>query len=349
VPRPMIESHAFIALADASAWRDALAGLNAGPAHLHGYNDALARGRRDEIILYSYRNERGGIVAAPIIRREFQGHADIYSPYGNGGFLSAGNTDGFWTSHRDFMRKQGITCAHVSLNQIDPGLHLVPEQAVEFLKPVFVVDTSADPDIMWRRFGQNSRRHVRNWRAAEYLSVIEDRDALRDAFLDLYPSFADRMNVAPRHRLPDRSLRAILDREENSKLFGVREASGEVGFVRCFLFTPHSAEAFLEASTEAGRRHSRMIYWRAYQWAHETGIPSLNLSGGIEAGDSLEFFKKDLGGDRRALYRARLIYDDDLYAQLCRRAGADPALRPGGYFPPYHAQENGRGEPGEVR
>ncbi len=333
----MTENQYLIPLTDHKAWNDALTGLEFGPAHMHWYNEALSRDQPDDFFLYLYRNELGGNVALPFRRRYYDDSADIFSPYGNGGFIVSGNIDGFWDAHKLFMRQQGIVCGHVSLNQISPAQHLLPEYAVEYLKPVFLVDTSQDLDQISQRFGQNNRRHVRNWHAREDAEINEDQHVLRNVFLDLYPSFAERMGIEPRHRLANVTLCALLEKSEKIKLFGVQESSGEISFVRCFFFTEHSAEAFLEASTEDGRRHSRVIYWTAYQWAHKAGIPKLNLSGGIKAGDGLEFFKKNLGGDRRALYRARLIYDDDVYAQLCRNKNVGPHLVPGEYFPPYRA------------
>ena len=131
---------------------------------------------------------------------------------------------------------------------------------------------------------------------------------------------------------------------ENAKLIGVRDIGGEISLVRCFLYTETNADAFLEASTPDGRGHSRAVYWRAYEWAHDFGIKRLNLSGGISAGDSLEFFKKDLGGHRHSLYRTRLIYDPDRYNRLCIQTGNSAALLSGAFFPPYHQLETGEAD-----
>lgn len=340
----MTGSQRLIPVSDQSGWHDATSGVETWPAHTHWYNQAISATTENDIFLYYFRAETGAVTVAPICRRWFGDNADIYSPYGNGGFARSGDFNGFWPAHRDFMMDQGIVCANISLNQYSPALELFPTASVELLKPVFVIDTTKDLQDLWQSFGRNNRRHLKNWRASESAEFVEDHAQLVDAFLRLYPDFSERLGVKPRHRLDHDTLRLLLENPENAKLIGVRDIGGEISLVRCFLYTGTNADAFLEASTPDGRGHSRAVYWRAYEWAHNFGIRRLNLSGGISAGDSLEFFKKDLGGDRHSLYRTRLIYDQDRFKALCEQTGNSAEILPGAFFPPYHQLETGEAD-----
>jgi len=329
----------LIPISEPAAWNEAVDKIPHGPCHTSWYNRAIAKTHGNNVFLYSYRDEQAGIVTAPLVERQFHGTRDLYSPYGNNGLLSAGGCDGFWEAHKSFMAAAGYICAHVSLNQIEPHENLIPERLREALKSVYVVDTTQNEDTLWRRFGRNNRRHLNRWRESERAEIVEDGPELETAFLEMYPGFAERIGVSDRQRLSQDTLSDIVSDKDKTKLIGVREPSGDISFVRCFLYTEGFAEAFLEASVGEGRRHSRAIYWHAFCWASAAGISSLNLSGGISPDDSLEFFKKSLGGERRTLFRARLIYDDERYDALCAEAGVASALEPGAFFPPYMEAE----------
>jgi len=222
------------------------------------------------------------------------------------------------------------------LNQVHPAERFFEGITIIAEKPVFCIPTSETIEDLWRRFGRNNRRHLKRWHEDQTGQLTFDQSKLRDALRALYPDFAARRNVSAAYRFNDEQIELFSSDPKYSYLVGVTRNDGSVRFVRCFLFTEHWADAFIEAQVEDSMNDSRPVYWAGIEWAHRLGIPFLNLSGGITSGDSLEFFKKSLGGIKNELFRAPIIADQTRYEVLCAEAGVPKDISPIGYFPPYH-------------
>ncbi|MEO1235025.1 MAG: hypothetical protein AAFZ18_39670, partial [Myxococcota bacterium] len=91
-----------IGLGDQRAWARALEGLPHGVAHTHAYNAAL----NQPIRLLSF-DLGGGRAVCPIQLRSYEGHTDIFSPYGSGGFVGQGELDGLHAALEHLARDEG--------------------------------------------------------------------------------------------------------------------------------------------------------------------------------------------------------------------------------------------------
>jgi hypothetical protein len=175
---------------------------------------------------------------------------------------------------------------------------------------------------------------VKRWRELADGEICTDAPLLRTALRRLYPPLAEARGMDPRYHFTAEQLEALTDDPTRAKLIGVIDKNSEVRFVRLFLYTQHWADAFIEAQRSDSEADSRPVYWAGYLWAHDAGIPYLNLSGGLKAGDGMDFFKRSLGGDALPLLRASWVLDQAAYEAECKSRGFPPSIV-GGYFPAY--------------
>lgn len=341
--------HRLVGLDAEDVWMTAIAGLPVTPCHGHGYNQALPVPDGDRIRLYHYRSDRLEAAFTLIDRPAIGGLAidglegawrDWTMPYGTGGLVLRGDpddgaaVDGWWVEMMRFMADSGYVSGFL---RVSPGQPIPPGTAGDALtgaKNAFVVDLRGDEADLFRRFGKNNRRLLRRWQGEGHV-IERDQEALAGFMLATYPLFADRMGVAASYRF-DRDTLARICALPQAWLLGVRQA-GQITFARLHLVQGAVAEAFLECRTEKSDHHSRAIYWEAMNECRAAGRHIFHLGAGIAAGDSIEFFKRSLGGEPVPLRHARLVFDMAGFQTLCRAAGVAPDAP--GLFPPYRLME----------
>lgn len=327
-----------VPVADRQAWESAQAGLDLLPTQDWAYNRILADGYGLPMELFVAEGPEGR-ATCPLFRRPIVDgeRFDLATPVGFGGFAAAGRLPGLRRAWADFWREAGGVSAYVQLHPLT-GAALLAGPLAEFAAdagpgPVTVCLPLADrtPDEVLAGMRRDHRSRIRQWLAREAGFEL-DQAALAKAFIEIFPAFRDERGMGALYALPETSL-GDLTSLPACWMVGARGADGEIEAVSLFLFSGAGGDYHLNAARGEGRRHARALVWRAILEGIDRGVPALNLSGGVTAGDSLDEFKTGFGGVRAPSVVLRSIVDSDAYAALCAEAGVQAAA--GGYFPAY--------------
>ncbi|MCU1380092.1 MAG: hypothetical protein JWN29_3075 [Acidimicrobiales bacterium] len=319
-----------VPLACRARWDELVAAVPHALFHTAGYVAAMQRSSSAETYLYAVRSG-GRLAICPVAERRLADTTDAYTPYGFGGFVGDGPLDAARRHWRRFADRSGYVCAYIGLN---PVLDVDPcTDGARVEKDLFVLDLTLDLSTLHANLSTNRRRQLHGW-AAQRSALTTDRDRLRAFFLDALPGFMDRRRAAGIYRLTPQTIDALFELE--STLAVGCGVSGRLEAVSVFGFTPWSGDFLFNVSVPGGERHSVSLLWWAVEELQARGVPTLNLGGGVRAGDSLEQFKARFGARRVPLRSLREVYRPGVYRSLCRWAGVD-ADADGAYFPPYRA------------
>jgi hypothetical protein len=322
--------HDLIPLAERDRWRHALAGIPHGHAHTWGFCRAIQL--TSELPTYLYRYRAGDCdVACPLIEREFLGRVDVATPYGFGGFATAGGCEGFAREWRAFARSRRWVCGYVALNPLlfDPGA--VPRAEVHVHNHLYVMDLRGTDADLRARLSANRRRQLRDWPSVAG-TIEEDRPRLTSFLVDAYADFFARRGAGPATDFTPETMEAIAALDD-VLIVGARGSKG-VEAVAVVGHTPHCADYLFGISIPGGERHAAHLVWWLVERLRHLGVPWLNLGGGIGEDDGVAEFKRRFGATRRPLASLRQIYETDTYEELCRSRGVSATVRTG-YFPPY--------------
>jgi hypothetical protein len=273
-----------------------------------------------------------GRVVCPVSERDFGGRTDVVTPYGFGGFAGTVPRDRLAEGWAAFARSRGWVCGYLALNPVfHDGGGFAPGE-VHVHNRLYVMDLRGTDAELWARLSQNRRRQLRDWASVER-GLVHDHGALTAFLLAEYAAFFARKGAGPATDFTMRSMAAFAALDG---VFMVGAASaGEVESVAVFGHTPHAADYLFGVSVPGAEHHSAHLIWAGVQRLRRLGIPSLNLGGGVRAGDRLAEFKRRFGAAQMPLRSLKQVYDPEAYAELCRRAGVSPDR--GGWFPPYRA------------
>ena len=268
-------------------------------------------------------------VVCPVAERVADGHIDLVTPYGFSGFVGTSASFALGDRWADLARADGAVCGYFVLNPIlTPPEWLADEASSD--RDVFVLDLSLGDDALFERLDVNRKRQLRRaWADGGWRT--DERDRLADFFVREYPAFMRRREAAAVYALGEESLRQLCE-APGTVLVGAQRG-GRVRAVSLFGYTRHAGDFLFNVSLPGEEAYSAPLIWAGMQALRAAAVPTLNLGGGVSAGDGVERFKGRFGADRVPLRTLRQIYRPDLYADLCRRAGADP--RSTGYFPAY--------------
>lgn len=330
----MVGAAAWIPLAEASRWRAALAGLDHGFLQLPEYSAATSRVHGHAAGLWHWRGPAGH-AACPLSRRPAPGGGfDVATPLGFGGFALGGDLTGLAADWTDFWRGEGALAAYVQLSpRHDPAAWRVAlrglGQDLATSRLSCVWDLRPTPAALLSNMAQTHRNLLRQW-ARDGGEPCWDRAELQPAFDRLYADFVRRRGVGPAYRFTPDAMAGLAD-APGALWVGARGADGEVEAVALHLWHHDWADTFLVAASEAGRRHSRALYWHAALRLRELGVERLNLGGGLRDGDPLEGFKQRLGAPPVPTLVLRQVFDATGFERACRLAGVRNASR----FPPW--------------
>jgi hypothetical protein len=299
------------------------------PAHAHSLAAALAQsGIAPRLALV--RTAEGGMVL-PHVERRWQGTTDICTWLSVSGARLWGDPVpalAAWDAH---ARARGWVASYI---QVEPESPQPAIAAAGAGNTVFLLDL-ARPDPL-AAASQIVRRKLRRAEAAGTVPV-EDRAALAEALVRLYPPAMARLGASEAYALPAATLRALAAMPE-ALVLGAAGPDGGIAAVMVFPVAGARAEFFLGASTPEGRDLTAWLLGQAIGRLQALGVRRLNLGGGVRPGDGLFDFKARFGGTPRPLGVLRLIHDPATYAALCAAAGVDPGTKPGGgWFPAYRA------------
>jgi hypothetical protein len=328
----------WIPLADRQQWRDALRGMEHGFIHLPEYSAAAARVTGHEAGLWHWRDEAGRAACPLLVRASPGGAKDVATPMGFGGFAIAGDTAGLARAWTDYWRGQGAVAAYVQLSPVHPAeawrdalqgleVDLAPS------RECYVWDLRADPASLRAAMSATHRNLLRQWQRDDS-RLCTDAGRLRAGFDRLYAGFLERRGIGGAYRYSPKAIDELAA-SPGVLWIGAQDAQGELEAVALFLWHGRWGEVFLVAATDAGRRHSRGLYWEGALRLRELGVEQLNLGGGVADGDALALFKQRLGAAPRQTLALRQVVDVHGFERACAAAGTTPNA--GGRFPPWLA------------
>jgi hypothetical protein len=329
---------ACVPVADREVWERAQAGLELQATQDWAYNRILAEGLDLPMELFVAEGPRGR-ATCPLFRRPIGdgSRLDLATPVGFGGFAATGALPGLRAAWTEFWRAAGAVSVYVQLHPLT-GAALLEGPLADFAPdaapgPVTVTLPLAgrSPDEVLQGMRRDHRSRIRQWLAREGGFDL-DQAALGEAFVTMFPAFRDERGMGALYALPTEALRALIA-HPSCWMVGARGADGEIEAVSLFLLTETGGDYHLNAARGEGRRHARALVWGAILECLERSIPALHLSGGVNAGDSLDEFKTGFGGVRAASVVLKSVIDPDAYAAQCATAGVEDSAN--GYFPVY--------------
>jgi hypothetical protein len=318
----------LVALADVEGWTQAVTEVAHAPAHTQWYNAALAASASDPIVLISYAS-RGDRAVCPVMLRRYAKSVDIVSPYGFGGFAARGPCAGLPGAFRSVAIEQGWVCGYIALHP----LLAHPFGAVDGIekgRTVYVLDLAGSEENLLASMHEAHRYEIRR-DAGLLTALIEDRAVISRSLPALYADTLKRVGASGTYGFSAASLDAWLA-SPGCLALGLGEPLRAA--VLC-LHAGEMGEYFINASTDDGRSHTRILLWAAMRELKRRGVRYFNLGGGAHEGDALDAFKRRFGGNPLSVPVLKQVFVRDRYDSLCRQAGT--AERVGGYFPPYRS------------
>lgn len=330
----------IIPLADRHSWETALAGVPHAYAHTWENCHAMWLTTAAPTFLYSWRAAEGRAVCA-LSERSFQGHTDIYTPYGFGGFVGTGHWSGLRDDWRDFVTQAGYVCGFITVNPILPGPAALFHGDMHIYNDLFLLELRLSEQALLHRLSRNRRRQLERF-VEPAVRLIDDRDRCAEFVLAHLRAFYSEKGAGAAYSFTHETI-DLLTRSPSGLLLGA-EADGALHSVALFLYTPHVAESFASVSTPRGRAYTAALLWRAILRLRRLGIPFLNMGGGVTRGDGIAQFKQRFGTEQLPLGALKQVYKAETYVALCRSVGANPADYTA-FFPAYHRQQRPRLEP----
>ncbi len=322
----------LVALDDPEGWRAALRGVPHAFAHTRASCHAMHLTTGWPTFL-AVLEDGGDRVVCPVAERPWGEHVDAVTPYGFGGFAGRAASTAFLDGWRALARRRGWVCAYVGLNPLfAPPALLDAPRYVEH-NNLYVLELDRGVETLRAALSENRRRQLRAAGPPEGW-LVEDRGRLAAFFLEHVGPFLAGRGAGAAYAFSRPTLDALLGLDEVI-LLGAG-AGGRVEAVCVLAHTPHCAEYLFGVSLPEGRGWSAALLWEGAMRLRALGIPRLNLGGGVRRGDGVAEFKVRFGAARLPLGSLREVYRPEVYAALCREAGADPDER-GGYFPAFRA------------
>ncbi len=322
-----------ITLDDPELWAAELQDVPHSIAHDPAFRAALDRGRDDVTSLLFIAENDDGKALCPILERSVEGHLDIATPYGFGGFVGRGDLNGLDSAWREFSKHRGYVAGylaqHPSLACSDVG---AADERFDS-SPVYLLDLRPEEEAIIAGMSRRRRPSLRRWLAE--VEVVEDRAELVDAFVRLYPPHMSRLGAASVYFFGDDALRRMAELDD-VVLFGARNDAGEIEAVSMVAATPPCADYLFFAATEDARDHSVGLIWCGLREARRRGADWVNLGGAIREGDGVGEFKRRFGATLTSTTCLKQIYDQSTYHTLCAEKSRNPDDR-SGYFPAYRA------------
>lgn len=292
----------------------------------------MARAAGVRAVLFVVESDDSKFVC-PFAERSWGGARDIFSPYGFAGFAGIGELALLKAAWRQFAQSNAYVTAFITQNPlvmpegIDhtwPGIDLAA-------RTLYRIDLSKSEEERLSRVSARTRSGLRQWLARTRIEF--DQTELAEAFVRLYPAFAERRAMSGLYHFSEEVLHDLVTLP-GTHLAGARDADGDVSCVVLMAATPACGDYLFMASSPTGHVDGAGVLWCGLEALAEQKIPVCNLGGGIREGDGVAEFKRRLGGQPFGLCVIRQIFDAPRYKALCQSAGCDPDKTD--YFPAYY-------------
>jgi len=320
----------LIPVSNRQAWRRSLDRSCHAPAHSWDYCMSIAERSGSPVYLYESDNASGRVICV-LMERHYDRHVSVCIVPGFSGLAGAIDVKAWLGEFNEFSLSHNWVCAYMGLHPIfaPAGMRRLPEYRSH--NDVYVMDIAGTEDIIKSRMSDNRRREIRELNLAQ-VEIVTDRTAVAQFFRDNFEDFMLRKGV----RLKPEDLWPITDRflsAPNVLLLGAGKPGHEIEAVSIFGYTAHCADCWYTVSKGEGARFSKALLWSGVRELRALGVSLLNMGGGVRRGDGMAAFKRRFGAVKRELGSLQLIFQPELYSELCR---SNPASH-GSYFPAYHA------------
>jgi hypothetical protein len=320
----------LISLANSEEWARVVSRVAHGPAHTHWYNAALAPSIEGEIALFEYADGEN-LAICPVVLRRYGESVDIATPYGFGGFAVHGNCTRLPDEIRRFAVEHGWVCGYLALHPLFPHPFAATD-GLELARTVYLLDLTKSENILLASMHETHRYELR--KDSKLLeSVVLEENPLSRALPALYADTLARVGASDTYRFSNATLKSWLS-SPGCLALGLRTPLEAV--VVC-MYTNDIADYFINASTNHGREHTRILIWAAVRELKRRGVRCFNLGGGARDGDTLDAFKRRFGGKSMGVPVLKQVYLHEQFMALCHQAKL--ADRPAGYFPPYRSPD----------
>ena len=202
----------------------------------------------------------------------------------------------------------------------------------------YVVDTSDQPEVLWKRLASEARTAVRKAKKLE-LKVKDSREPEDlQAFFSIYQSTMQRCRLAGfRDTCSLASLLGDLVDKGRAKLFVTADQNRIVGGIVLLLHSQVAHWWIGGSYPESWRmRPNELLLWTAIEWASKSGYHTLDLGGAPSPQThGLNVFKRHLGGKRIELIRLVLPVNNVRHLlasklvnayRMCNERGLVPAF-----------------------
>lgn len=321
----------LIGVDEPKAWRAALAGVPHG--YWHTWEACCSANLASGLPTYLYVAEdtdAGLRAVLPFSERRWKDSTDVFTPTGFSGFAIRGGGAEVHERWLAFAAKRGYVCAYFALHPMLTGAHL--HEDVYETNDLYVTDLTVGETALFAHVGRNIRRQVRDWNASGF-NYVTDRALLKEFILTNYREFMFSSKANPSAMWTEDGLQ-IMCSDPAVLIVG---AADEQGICAAYTFatTPWGAECHLNISVREGRQFTAALIWWGMCALMATGVPWLNLGGGVSRNDAIAKAKQSYRPAVFPLRSAREIYQIDTYRAHCFAAGNDPSQREG-FFPRYH-------------
>lgn len=318
----------LIGLDDPAGWSVALDGIPHGFAHTWDACNAMHHTTRYPTYLYCWQKGSRRVVC-PFAERQFKGTTDIVTPFGFSAFAGNEPAPEFFADWHAFVKRRGYVCGYFALHPTlgSDSLH----GAGEYANTLYIMDLSLGENDLLRRASQKRRRAIKKWHESNRV-FVEDRERLTEFLIQNYNEFMRGVGASAGTFRSDQTLELFCS-SPRVDLVGVEEA-GHVVAIHAFARTKWDSESLFFLALPEGREYMTALYWEAVTRGIASGIPTLNLGGGVRPDDSIASAKKLYGAQPRDFRCLKEIYTDAEYIRLSRAAGVNSADQTG-YFPQY--------------
>jgi len=320
----------LIGLDERDRWRSALAGIAHGFGHTWDSCHAFSLTTHLPTFLYLAECPEGRVVC-PLIERQFQGEADVATPFGFSGFAGRGECAGFAEQWRAFASHQAWVCAYVGQHPLLRPDGFWAEGAFEPAQNLYWLRID-DLGGLHRGLSQLRRRQIRRWRVPGWLCT--DRDALLRFVLEFAHDFFRRVGAAPNYFFSEATWQALAASDQ-VELLGARRNDRLVA-VTLFGWADGVADLLFNVSLPEGRDAATALLIEGAERLGTRGLSLLNIGGGVRPGDGVERAKQLFGATTQPLLHLKQVFAPSRFRQLCAAAGME-ASGPTAFFPPYHS------------
>jgi hypothetical protein len=324
----------LIPVSNREAWQRCLDRSRHAPAHSWDYCVSIAERTRRPVYLYECEDQNGCVICS-LLERNYSGHASVCILPGFSGLAGEIDETVWLGQFTEFSLSHNWVCAYMGLHPIfaPPGLRRLPMYRSH--NEIYVMDIAGTEDLLKSRMSYNRRREVEQLHKAG-VEIIKDKAVVAQFFKNNFSGFMLRKRV----KLHDDELWPTTDRfllAPNALLLGAGAPGGPIEAASVFGYTPHCGDFWYAISKDDGVRFSKALLWSAVRELRALGVSLLNLGGGVRPGDEIAATKRRFGGVPRELGSLQLVFQPDLYDDLCKSRAARTAA----YFPAYHAPVEG--------